>query len=246
MGGPTFGRQVDPEAGAAGMLADKFSLRGRTRDAATLLTRSANDPDATRKAFVSLGIDWAPLPAAEREAKAVAALFPGAMIFTGADASEERLQQLEARGELARFRYLLFATHGYLSLDAPALSAVVLRQPGSALADGYVTAAEWAGYTLRSDLIVLSACETGLGKDVIGEGVMGLPYAMFVAGNRNTLLSLWKVPDASTAEFIVRFFTKLRAGTTQVAALAQTKREMMNSPRFRDPVHWAGFVLYGS
>jgi CHAT domain-containing protein len=61
-----------------------------------------------------------------------------------------------------------------------------------------------------------------------------------------TLLSLWKVPDVSTAELMIRFFGKLRAGTAQVAALAQTKRELMNSARVKDPVHWAGFVRYGS
>jgi CHAT domain-containing protein len=69
---------------------------------------------------------------------------------------------------------------------------------------------------------------------------------LFVAGNRNTLLSLWKVPDASTSEFMIRFFRKLRAGVPQSAALAQTRHEMMKLPRYRDPIHWAGFVLYGS
>lgn len=246
MGGPTFGTETDKAPSASNQVADKLALRGRADDVATLLTRSVNDPQSTRRAFATMGVDWPPLPSAEREAKAVAALFPGAVVFTGDDATEDRLQQMDARGELTRFRYLLFSTHGYLSTEAPALSAVVLRQPGSAQADGYVTAAEWAGYTLRSELIVLSACETGLGKDVAGEGVIGLPYAMFIAGNRNTLLSLWKVPHVSTAEFMIRFFGKLRAGTPQVSALAQTKRELMNSARFKDPIHWAGFVLYGS
>jgi CHAT domain-containing protein/tetratricopeptide (TPR) repeat protein len=250
MGGPTFAPTADAQGASAAsspstQLADKLALRGAA-DVSTLVMRSANDPQSTRRAYAALGMDWPPLPGAEREARAVAALFPGAVVFTGNDATEERLQQMDASGELARYRYLLFATHGYLSTEAPALSAVVLRQPGSARTDGYVTAAEWAGYTLRSDLTVLSACETGLGKEVAGEGVMGLPYALFVAGNRNTLLSLWKVPDASTAEFMIRFFRKLRSGTPQVTALAQTKREMAATPRYKDPLHWAGFVLYGS
>ena len=245
MGGPTFTSTSEEPPSAAAQVTDKLALRGRP-DVASLLTRSGNDPQATRRAFASLGVDWPPLPGAEHEARAVAALFPGAVVFTGDEASENRLQQMDARGELARFRYLLFATHGYLSTEVPALSSVVLRQPGTAEADGYVTAAEWAGYTLRSDLIVLSACETGLGKQVAGEGVMGLPYAMFVAGNRNTLLSLWKVPDVSTAEFMIRFFRKLQAGTSQGTALAQTKRELMKTPHFKEPIHWAGFVLYGA
>jgi hypothetical protein len=245
MGGPTFSTSVKNGADALPHLNAKLSLGGGI-DVSEMVLRSAGDPGATQRAFATLGIEWAPLPGAEREARAVAALFRGAAVYTGDDASEDRLQQLDASGELARYRYLLFSTHGYLSTETPALSSVVLRQPGSATSDGYVTAAEWAGYTLRSDLTVLSACETGLGKQVVGEGVMGLPYGLFVAGNRNTLLSLWKVPDQSTAEFMIRFFGKLRAGDSQATALARTKREFMQSTRFRDPLHWAGFVLYGS
>jgi CHAT domain-containing protein/tetratricopeptide (TPR) repeat protein len=245
MGGPTFEAPAEEGSPSDRQVSDVLGLRGPT-DVSTLALRSGSDPQAARRAYFALGISWSPLPGAAREARAVAALFRGAAVYTGNEASEERLQQLHASGQLAGFRYLLFATHGYLSTDVPALSSVVLRQPGSVQADGYVTAAEWAGYSLRSELTVLSACETGLGKEVAGEGVMGLPYALFVAGNRNTLLSLWKVPDASTSEFMIRFFRKLRAGVPQSAALAQTRHEMMKLPRYRDPIHWAGFVLYGS
>ena len=73
----------------------------------------------------------------------------------------------------------------------------------------------------------------------------GNPEADPAAAGR-TLPRLWRVPDVSTAAFMIRFFGKLRAGTPQVAALAQTKQELMNSARFTAPVHWAGFVLYGS
>jgi CHAT domain-containing protein len=189
---------------------------------------------------------WPPLPGAEREVKGVAALFAGSNVLLGHDASEDRLQQLSANGDLARYRYLLISAHGHLSVESPELSAIVLRQPGSERNDGYVTASEWAGYNLNADLVVLSACETGLGKHVAGEGIMGLPYALFVAGSRNTLLSIWKVPDASAAEFMIRFFRRVRAGASKSVALAQTKREFLSNPRYRDPVHWAGFVLYGS
>jgi CHAT domain-containing protein len=112
--------------------------------------------------------------------------------------------------------------------------------------DGYVTAAEWTGYTLRSDLIVVSACETGVGRVIEGEGIAGLPYALFVAGNRNSLLTLWPVADQSTAVFVERFFALLRAGRSQGEALAAVKREFATSGRFGAPVHWAPFVLWGS
>lgn len=243
MGGPTYGVIAEPMPSS--QVQSLPALRGATNIDA-LVTRSSNDARAAARAFRAIGVNWTVLPGAEREARSVAALFPGARVLTGDSASEEVLQRLNNERALATYRYLLFSAHGYLSTQAPALSALVLRQPGSDGADGYVTAAEWAAYDLRSELIVMSACETGLGKEVAGEGVMGLPYALFVAGNRNTLLTLWKVPDQSTSDFVVRFFRKVRAGVPHATALAQTKREFVRDTRYRAPIHWAGFVLYGS
>ncbi len=145
------------------------------------------------------------------------------------------------------YRYLVFSTHGYLSTEVPALSSIVLGQvnnpPGI---DGYVTAGEWAGYNLKSDLMVLSACETGVGEVISGEGVMGLPYAFYVAGNKNTLLTLWSISDEVTAKFIYSFFRKLKKGVGQIEALTATKREFIKKGgRYSDPMYWAAFVLYG-
>ncbi len=246
VGAPTYGHSapLPPDATQDAITSVVPGLRGGVDLSA--LARSGAAPQLAERVFASMGITWSPLPGTEREARAVAAMFAGSDLLLGEAASEDALIERNARGELARYRYLLFATHGYLSTEAPTLSALVLRQPGTAQADGYVTAAEWANYSLKSDLIVMSGCETGLGKLVAGEGIMGLPYALFIAGNRNTLLSLWKVPDASTAEFMIRFFRKLRAGQSEAAALGATKREFMRDARWRNPIHWAGFVLYGA
>jgi len=92
---------------------------------------------------------------------------------------------------------------------------------------------------------VLSACDTGLGKVVQGEGVMGLPYALFVAGNKNTMLSLWPVADESTAQFMTAFFGRLQKGATQAAALNDTKREFIAGSRYDQAIFWAPFLLYG-
>ena len=190
--------------------------------------------------------EWANLPHSESEARSAAAMFRDVRLLLGEQASESELRRLDQTGELSRYRYLLFATHGYVDHDSPQLSAIVLSQsnlpPGS---DGRVTAAEWLGYRLRSDLVVLSGCETGLGRIVRGEGVWGLPFALFVAGNTNTLVTLWPVADETTARFVRRFFARLRAGESQAAALANTKREFMRDPRLASPFFWAGFVLYG-
>ena len=184
------------------------------------------------------------------EIRRVASLFPGrgqATVRTGDAATEAQLQRDDREGTLARHRYLLLSAHGYLSLKAPSLSAVVLGQRSpTAEADGYVTAAEWTGYTLQSDLIVVSACETGVGRVVEGEGVAGLPYALFAAGNRNALLTLWPVADRSTALFVSRFFAHLESGLDQSAALARTKREFAQGREFAAPFHWAPFALWGS
>jgi CHAT domain-containing protein/tetratricopeptide (TPR) repeat protein len=202
------------------------------------------------QAFRSLNVAWDELPASEREVEAIAALFDPSqsVVLKGDAASEARLTELNQTRELAQFKYLLFSTHGYLSTAEPALSAVVLNQlRKDQQTDGYVTASEWTRYDLQSDLIVLSACETGVGKVVQGEGVTGLPYALYVAGNRNTLLSLWPVVDDSTEQFMVRLFERLRAGEDQVSALNAVKRSFLNEAggKWVAPVFWAPFVLYG-
>ena len=190
---------------------------------------------------------WSDLPASEREVDGVAALDTRTVVRKGALASEAELQRLDRSGELATFRRILFSTHAYLSPGDPRLSALVLDQvQRPAGVDGYVTVAELPGYTLASDLVVLSACETGLGRVVRGEGIMGLPYALYLAGNADAIVSLWPVLDGSTAEFMKRFFAKLRAGATHADALAAVKREFLRDPARRDPLAWAPFVLYGT
>jgi CHAT domain-containing protein/tetratricopeptide (TPR) repeat protein len=208
----------------------------------------SGDAQRVQQAYELMGQHWEPLPGAEAEVKAIHALFPGggSHLALGTDASEASLLAHNTNGDLARYRYLHFAVHGHLSTDAPLLSALVLAQGGNPPGiDGYVTAAEWLLYRLNSDLIVLSACQSGLGTRIQGEGVMGIPYALFVAGNRRTLLSLWPVSDASTARFMTRFYSKLQAGVPIAEALAAVKREFMRGGRDANPMHWAGFVLYG-
>jgi CHAT domain-containing protein len=217
--------------------------------AATPLASTAALPVApVVRAFEQRAPGWQDLPGAAREIEAVSRLFAPAQrrVYVGAEATEARLRSLDAQHELARYRYLLFSAHGYLSMESPALSAIVLGVDAAAPAfDGYVTAAEWVGFDLASELIVLSACETASGRQLQGEGVMGLPFALFVAGNRNALLSLWPVQDDSTALFMQRFFARVHAGERHGDALAATKRELAADPRYRSPRHWAPFLLYG-
>lgn len=210
--------------------------------AATLTT----DPQAARRAFDAMGMRWAPLPGAARELRNVGRLFRHADVLAGGDASEENLAAMNERGELARYRLLLFSTHGFLSYTHPQLSAIVLRQPGSERHDGYLTAAELPLYGLDSQLVVLAACETGVGPVRSGSGVMGLPLALMAAGNRHTVVSLWSVPDQSTSELVTRLFSHVQRGVPPAEALARSKRELARLPRHAHPVNWAGFVVYGA
>ena len=189
---------------------------------------------------------WGNLPGTALEVETVSRIFQAdADKFVDGAASEATLQSLNKAGKLADYRYLLFSAHGYLASN-PALTSLVLslhdRTPD---ADGYITASEWPSYNFKSDLMVLSACDTGVGNTLPGEGVMGLPYALFVAGNRNTLLTLWPVADEATAEFMRRFFTRLKNGEAQVSALTAVKREFAADPTYGHPRFWAAFVLYG-
>ena len=224
------------------------ALRMPNYDLEIMLSRNVADPKRYQRAFRTLDITWCNLPGTEKELTEVERIFAETqpLIFRKEQATEVKLQSLNKQGILPRYRYLLFSAHGYLNLDAPALSAIVLDQLSTTTeADGYVTASEWPSYDLKSDLMVLSACQTGVGKIMHGEGIMGLPYALYVAGNKNTLLTLWSVLDGSTAKFTASFFKKLQAGMGQIEALTATKREFLNSEEYKRPLYWAPFVLYG-
>jgi len=190
--------------------------------------------------------NWCNLPGTQPELEILQKLYPDSTIYQQADASESHLQRLNKDKKLSNYQYLHFATHGFLHPQTSALSALVLDQlDTTAEHDGYLTAVEWIGYQLKSDLMVLSASQTGLGKTVNGEGIMGLPYALYIAGNKNTLMTLWKVDDAKTAEFMRRFFTKLNNGLSHIQALLETKREFRQEKEYQAPKYWAAFVLYG-
>ena len=194
---------------------------------------------------------WDFLPGTDKEVHNVAALFPGrSNVLKGRQASERNLKELDKRGELKNYRYLLFSTHGLYVPPQPELSAILLKPDdtqsnGRYEYNGYITVGEWMGYHLNSDLVYLSACESGLGKFQAGEGVVGIPYGLTVAGNKSTVMSLWNIGDKFAADFTTAFFSKLAQGKTPKAALNETKREFMTDRRYGDPSIWSAFLLYG-
>ncbi len=198
---------------------------------------------------VALRGAWAPLPHARAELESIARIFPPARVrslINGEVAKTPLIAQSRA-GELARYRYVHFATHAFVEPEFAERSSLVFAPPTAPPTEAFLTATELAGLSMASDLVVLSACDTGTGRFEHGQGLLGFAFAVLAAGNRAALLSLWPVADDTTARFMARFYSRLRAGRQPAAALAETKREFLRSsdPRLRDPRAWAGFVLYG-
>ncbi|MBR1225219.1 tetratricopeptide repeat protein [Bradyrhizobium sp. AUGA SZCCT0176] len=194
---------------------------------------------------------WQTLPGSAKELSELASLFglkAGDNLFSGAEASEATVRRLQGDGGLQRYRYVLFSTHGYLDQQNPDLSGIVLSQANlDDKEDGYLRASELSAFDFRSDLVFISACETGVGKWVSGEGILGLPFALYAGGSASTILTLWPVLDGSTAEFVERFFRKVKDKKPPAIALSETKREFIldADAAKRRPVVWAPFVYYG-
>jgi CHAT domain-containing protein/Tfp pilus assembly protein PilF len=181
-----------------------------------------------------------PLPGSRAEVEALAQRFgSAARTFVGPKASEAR-----AREEAGRARFLHFATHGVLNELFPLSSALVLA-PGDGH-NGLLQAWEiFEDVRLDGDLVTLSACETALGAEVRGEGLVGLTRAFQYAGARGVVASLWRVADLSTASLMEHFYESLDEGRPVAEALVEAQRRVAARPATAHPYHWAGFVLHG-
>ncbi|HMV50267.1 MAG TPA: CHAT domain-containing protein, partial [Blastocatellia bacterium] len=202
-----------------------------------LTTRSARGDDGQWK--------FNRLLYSKNEAEGIAKLFPDgqADIYQGAQATEENAK---APGRLEQYRILHFAAHGLINQSRPRFSGVVLTLPrnGSGGAeDGILQAYEIFNLKLNADLVVLSACETGLGKEVNGEGMMSLMRAFIYAGTPSVVASLWNVDDEKSAELMIRFYTHLKDGKHKSEALRQAQLDTIQ--KYGAPYFWAPFVLMG-
>lgn len=150
--------------------------------------------------------------------------------------------------ELTQYRIIHFATHGLLNSEHPELSGLVLslvNQRGHPQ-DGFLTLADIYNLTLHADMVVLSACDTGLGKEIKGEGLIGITRGFMYAGASRVVASLWKVDDAATAELMERFYEGiLKEGLHPAAALRKAQLEMWRQKRWSFPYYWAGFLMQG-
>jgi CHAT domain-containing protein/tetratricopeptide (TPR) repeat protein len=181
-----------------------------------------------------------------READGIAALLPEDQRDEATDfkASKATVNS----GLLSKYRIVHIATHGLLNGVHPELSGLVLSmvdEKGEAV-DGYLQLHEIYNLNLVADLVVLSACETGLGKDVTGEGVVGLTRGFMYAGSPRVVVSLWNVNDLATAELMQRFYRgMLTDKLTASQALQAAQASMLKEQRWSSPYYWGAFVLYG-
>ena len=139
------------------------------------------------------------------------------------------------------------ATHGRMVETNPKLSNLAFSQPqgNKAKEDGILYSAETYNLDLNADLLVLSACQTGAGQIVKGEGLMGLTRGFLYSGARNIVASLWKVYDQYTSQMMVEMYRQIAAGKSYSAALCEAKLKMIANPETAAPQSWAGFVLIG-
>lgn len=189
-----------------------------------------------------------PLPQAEGQVRALGRLYGPARsaVFVGPQASEGR-----AKVETVRHSILHFATHGVLDDASPMYSALLLAaEPPGADEDGRLEARELMQLPLSADLAVLSACETARGRVGAGEGMIGLSWALLMAGTANVVVSQWRVDADSTEALMVGFHRRLRQPAGPAADVAEALRRaalaVKAEPRYRHPFYWAGFTLLGS
>lgn len=190
------------------------------------------------------GDKLANLPNSEGEVKAIGKAFGGNSnrILVGNEATEENL-----KNQAAEFSILHLATHFLINDDQPLYSKIVLAQRDKSKEDGYLQTYEVFNMNLNADLVVLSACNTGLGKIRKGEGVIGISRAFLYAGVPSLLASLWSVDDQSTATIMKSFYNYIQEGSTKRQALRLAKLDYLKSATGvkKDPFYWAPFILIG-
>jgi CHAT domain-containing protein/Flp pilus assembly protein TadD len=186
------------------------------------------------------------LIASRSEADGIVALIPTADNLTALDFEANKQRVMAA--DLSRYRLIHFATHGVLDNKNPELSGLLLSRidEDGHPKDAFLRLDDIYNLKLSADLVVLSACNSGLGKDVRGEGIVGLVHGFMYAGTSRVVASLWKVDDDATAELMVHFYKEMfNSRQSPAAALRTAQLAMWQQRRWHAPYYWAAFVLQG-
>jgi len=234
---PVFGAD-DPRVNR-NVTASQSRIRSEIRGAGVL-------GSITNRSAADGSVGLARLPFSRREADEIYGLTKGADALEVLDFRANR--DFAMGPELVDYRIVHFATHTFLDDSAPAWSGLVLSlvDEHGRPRDGFLKLQDIYNLRLNADLVVLSACRTALGKNVRGEGIVGLSRGFMYAGAKRVVASLWEVDDAATAEFMTRFYRRLLKEVRPPAeALNLAQLEMAQQKRWTAPYYWAGFVLQG-
>lgn len=202
-----------------------------------------------KQAFRDVGQDTKtipPLPASREEADAIFSVIPWRSGLKAVDFKASRGTIGET--DFTKYRVVHFATHGFVDYEHPELSGLVLSMVDEKgmPQDGFLRMHDIYNLKLPVDLVVLSACNTGLGREVKGEGLIGLTRGFMYAGARGVVASLWKVDDDATAELMKHFYAGMfQKGLTPASALREAQLALRSRKRWESPYYWAAFVIQG-
>jgi len=192
------------------------------------------------------GLNVPRLLGSRREAEEIVAMVPTSESKLALDFDANRT--IATSAELSQYRYVHFSTHAFLNTVHPELSGIVfslVNERGEAR-DGFLRAHEVFNLKLPAELVVLSACQTGIGKEVKGEGLVSLTRGFMYAGAPRVVVSLWSVSEMGTTELMVRFYREmLKKGLRPAAALRAAQISLMKEKRWSSPFYWAPFTLQG-
>jgi CHAT domain-containing protein/tetratricopeptide (TPR) repeat protein len=211
------------------------------------LAQSTNQRRDIKSALRDVGVDQLTrLPYSNQEAAAIMNVAPKGEVLSKLGFEATRAAALSP--ELSKYKIIHFATHGILDLQHPELSAIVLSlvDKNGAPQDGYLFLHDIYNLNLPAELVVLSACQTGIGKQVKGEGLIALTRGFMYAGAARLVASLWKVDDAATAALMKEFYKEMFVNSKKPAAALQAAQiYMRGTRRWNSPVYWAGFFIQG-
>lgn len=208
------------------------------------LETEENGGDIFQNFYSSSAFNFSRLKYSGYELQRISALFKQTKrkIFQRNEATEEQLKE----HDLSNYKIIHFATHSLIDDKKPQRSSIVLSLDEDPEEDGFLQMREVYNLNLNSDLVVLSACQTGLGQFIRGEGIEGLNRAFFYSGASSVLMSLWSVNDQASAQLMERFYYHLRSSEPIVNALRKAKLEMISSNILSHPYYWAGFIVSGN
>ena len=214
-------------------------------DTSTLRSGGPDDDDS--RSFVIHKDLFSELPATERELRNIIDMFKGssgdAMGYFHKQATEDAFKSLN----MEQYSFVHIATHSLKNMSNPAMSGLIFARPDDddLKNDGILFSSEAYNLNLKAKLIVLSSCESGIGKLINGEGMMAMHRGFFYSGAQNIIFSLWKIEDKATSTLMVEFYKNILKKFRFPSALRRAKLEMIKNPYTAFPKYWSGFILLG-